>query len=72
MEILKRARGASDGEMSSWSHAPPNGLQDELNQRTYKAGYTDRDGQCKVSPEIVSKPSNDKYRQNYARIFGHD
>jgi len=45
LEVLKRARGASDGELTSFGHNPPAGLQDELNNRTHKAGYTDRDGQ---------------------------
>ncbi|KKL17784.1 hypothetical protein LCGC14_2482090, partial [marine sediment metagenome] len=44
MEILKRARGYSDGDMATFNYRPPSGLQDELNHRTWKAGYTDRDG----------------------------
>ena len=41
----------------------------EVNSRTYKAGLTDRDGQpMKRLAEIVSMPSNDKYRENYDKI----
>jgi len=70
MEILKRARN-TEMDIIPITESEGN-VREEVNRRTHKAGYTDRDGQCKVSPEIVSKPSNDKYRQNYARIFGHD
>ena len=78
MEILKRAKGMSDGEMTSWGHKPPSGLQDELNHRTHKAGYTDSDGQKIVSRSSgagkgdVPRPVNKKlYDRNYERIFGH-
>ena len=50
MQILKRAKGNS-GEVIP-PGTPPAGLQDELNRRTYKAGYTDRDGQPKDLPKI--------------------
>ena len=50
MEILKRAKGNS-GEVVPFG-TPPAGMQDELNHRTYKAGYTDRDGQPKDAPKI--------------------
>lgn len=73
MEILKRAKGVGDGEMTSWGYNPPAGLQDELNRRTHKAGYTDRDGQQKKRlAEIVSMPATDKYRENYRKVFGHE
>lgn len=69
LEILKRATGAGDGERASWGYNPPSGLQDELNLRTHKAGYTDRDGQPKKRlAEIVSMPATDKYRENYSKI----
>jgi hypothetical protein len=72
LEILKRARGHSDGDMATFGR-PPSGLQAELNHRTWKAGYTDRDGQQKTRlAEIVSKPPTEKYRENYVKIFGHD
>ena len=50
LEILKRAKGNS-GEVVPFG-TPPAGMQDELNHRTYKAGYTDRDGQKKDPPKI--------------------
>ncbi len=71
MEILKRARGPNDGDVVSFGPAPA-GLQDELNLRSFKAGHTDRDGQPKDLPKIRSMPSNEQYRKNYRRIFGHD
>jgi len=49
LEILKRARGHSDGDITSFDKPVP---QDEINHRTYKAGYTDRDGQPKDPPKI--------------------
>lgn len=77
MEILKRARGNA-GEVIPFG-APPAGLQDEINHRTYKAGYTDRDGQPKISRNDgagkgdVPRPHNmKKYRENYVKIFGHN
>ena len=53
-------------------------IKDEVNRRTYKAGYTDRDGQPKISRNNgagkgdVQRPTNKKlYDQNYEKIFGH-
>ena len=53
-------------------------IKDEVNRRTYKAGYTDRDGQPKISRSNgagkgdVQRPINKKrYDRNYERIFGH-
>jgi len=53
-------------------------IKDEVNRRTFKAGYTDRDGQPKISRSNgagkgdVFRPVNKKlYDQNYDRIFGH-
>jgi hypothetical protein len=46
-------------------------LRDEVNHRTHKAGYTDRDGQPMVRG-IRSRVPSDEYRANYVRIFGHD
>jgi len=45
-------------------------MRDEVNRRTHRAGYTDRDGQPMVRREIVSRPSR-SYRENYERVFGH-
>ncbi len=51
MEILKRARGPSDGDITSFKDVSD---KDEINRRTHKAGYTDRDGQMKDPPKIRS------------------
>lgn len=48
MEILKRARGLNDGDITSFADVPD---KDEINRRTWKAGYTDRDGQKKDLPK---------------------
>jgi len=50
-------------------------VQQEVNRRTYKAGYTDRDGQ----PRRTSTGKGDnfrpcnrkKYAENYEKIFKH-
>jgi len=51
-------------------------IKDEVNHRTYKAGYTDRDGQPRVSRQTsygkgdAPRPVNKKkYDENYERIF---
>jgi hypothetical protein len=57
-----------------------NNVREEANRRTYNAGYTDRDGQPKISRNLkaagkgdVPRPVNKKrYDENYKRIFGHD
>ena len=46
-------------------------LRAEVNLRTHRAGYTDRDGQPMVRREIVSRPSA-AYRENFKGVFGHD
>jgi hypothetical protein len=46
-------------------------VRDEVNRRTHKAEYTDRDGQQMVRREIVSRTSA-AYRANYERVFGHE
>lgn len=46
-------------------------LRDEVNGRTHRAGYTDRDGQPMDRREIVSRNSP-AYRRNFRRAFGHD
>jgi len=65
----------NDGEVVSFKHNKKD-LQDEVNCRTYKAGYTDRDGQLKISRNDgagkgdVPRPYNrKKYAENYDRIF---
>lgn len=50
-------------------------IKDEVNRRTYKAGYTDSDGQPKISRNNsagkgdVPRPCDmDKYCENYDKI----
>jgi hypothetical protein len=75
LEILKRAKGDA-GEGIPWN-ADPKDVQQEINHRTWKAGYTDRDGQPRPDrPTGAGKgdtyrPVNKKkYDENYERIFG--
>lgn len=73
MQILKRAKNA-EMDIVSISESESN-VKEEVNRRTFKAGYTDRDGQPRSSAGKgdVPRPCNmKKYRENYARIFGHD
>jgi hypothetical protein len=72
LEILKRAKGVSDGEIMPFGYKPPAGLQEELNQRTYKAGYTNKEGGPRNRTKIMAAPPTKQYRDNYVRIFGHD
>jgi len=46
-------------------------MRDEVNRRTHRAGYTDRDGQPMLRREIVSRNSP-AYRDNFERAFGHE
>ena len=53
-------------------------IKDEVNRRTCKAGYTDSDGQPKISRSNgagkgdVQRPCDmKKYRKNYIKIFGN-
>jgi len=73
LEILNRAKGASDGDVLSFNHNKKD-IQEEANRRTYKAGYTDRDGQPRSAGKGDSpRPVNKKlYDSNYVRIFGHE
>ncbi len=75
MQILKRAKNA---EMDIVSAAESESVvRDEVNHRTYKAGYTDRDGQPKISRNTgagkgdVPRPCDKKkFDESYERIFG--
>lgn len=77
MQILKRAKN-SELDVVSFSESEKN-VKDEVNRRTHKAGYTDRDGQPKISRHSrgagkgdVPRPINKElYDRNYQRIFGH-
>jgi len=46
-------------------------LRGEVNKRTHKAGYTDRDGQQMIRHEIFVGWTPG-YSKNWERIFGHD
>jgi hypothetical protein len=46
-------------------------VRDEVNRRTHRAGYTDRDGQPMIRREIVSQPATEAYRAGWDRVFGH-
>ena len=78
LEILKRARGFQSGEGVSAFESEAN-VREEVNRRSHKAGYTDRDGQPRMSRQTsygkgdAPRPMNkQRYDENYARIFGHD
>ena len=66
MEILKRSRNA-EMDIVPATESESN-VREEVNRRSHKAGYTDRDGQPRISPEIVSRPPSKKYRENYDKI----
>ena len=72
MEILKRAKGFQSGEGISAFESESN-VREEVNRRSHKAGYTDRDGQPRGAGKgDAPRPVNKKlYDWNYERIFGH-
>lgn len=45
-------------------------LKAEVMDRNYKAGYTTRDGHSRQRTKIMNYPADEKYRDNYDRIFG--
>jgi len=53
-------------------------IRDEVNRRSCKAGYTDRDGQPirrrsdSGKGDMYRLVDKEKYDKNYARIFGHE
>lgn len=67
MEIMKRAK--SGGEIAAWNESESN-VREEVLKRNAKAGYCNSDGSPISSDRIVSMPANDRYRENYDRIFG--
>ena len=69
---MKRAKGVSDGEVVDWNESESN-VREEVNRRSHKAGYTDRDGQPRGAGKgDAPRPVNKKlYDRNYERIFGH-
>ncbi len=71
VQILKRAKNA-EMDIISAGESESN-VRDEVNRRTCKAGYTDRDGQPKTGAGkgCVYRPvDKKKYDENYERIFG--
>ena len=70
MEILKRAKGFQSGEGISAFESESN-VKEEVNRRSYKAGYTDRDGQPRGAGKgDAPRPVNKRrYDENYDRIF---
>ena len=74
MQIINRAKGFQSGEGISVFESESN-VREEVNRRSCKAGYTDRDGQPinnGAGKGDVPRPCNmKKYRENYERIFGH-
>jgi len=71
LEILKRAKKPADGEVVDWNESESN-VREEVNRRTCKAGYTNREGGPPTTGRIIMKPATKQYRENYRRIFGHD
>jgi len=75
VQILKRAKNR-EMDIVPVNESESN-VREEVNRRTFKAGYTDRDGQPKISRSNgagkgdVFRPVNKKlYDRNYERIFG--
>lgn len=69
MEILKRAKGDS-GEIVAWNESESN-VREEMNKRSCKAGYINKDGTPIGAGKGDSfRPVNKKkYDENYDRIF---
>lgn len=61
----------NDGEIVAWNENPKL-VKEEVLRRNIKAGYCNSEGGPVSSGKIKSMPANDKYRENYVRIFGHD
>jgi len=76
MQILNRAKN-TEMDIIPLGESKKN-VKEEANRRTWKAGYTDRDGQPKRSRsngsgkgDIPRHVNKELYDINYARIFGH-
>ena len=70
MQILKRAKNA-EMDIVPITESESN-VREEVNRRTHKAGYTNREGGPLTTGRIIIKPPTEQYRKNYKRIFGHD
>ena len=66
MEIIKRARGVSDGEVIAWNESSAN-VREEANRRTAKAGYTTRDGHSANSRKIQNRGYGDSKLNQWPR-----
>ena len=71
MEILKRAKGFQSGEGVSAFESEAN-VREEAIRRGVRASHCNSEGGPLCSGKIRSMPANDKYRENYIKIFGHD
>ena len=71
MEIINRAKGTADGEVVAWNESESN-VREEVLRRNAKAGYCNNEGGPPATGRIISMPANDKYRENYVKIFGHE
>ena len=69
VNILEHAHGASDGEFAD--NIPEDQLREEMNYRTWKAGYTNREGGYNGREHIGSRRYTKQGARNYERIFGH-
>ncbi len=71
LEILKRAQ--SGGESVS-AFESESSVREEVNRRTFKAGYTDSEGGPPSSGKgDTPRPCNTKrFGENYVKIFGHN
>ncbi len=70
MEILKRSKGQSGEGVSAFQSEVT--VKEEAIRRGCKAGICNSEGGPVKSGRIISMPSNEQYRKNYRRIFGHD
>jgi hypothetical protein len=72
LEIIERAKGFQAGEGISAFESEAN-VREEVNRRSHKAGYTDRDGQPRdigAGKGDVLRPVSKKYYESYKRLFG--
>ncbi len=71
MEIIKRKKHGNTGDVLPF-YASEKVVRDEVNCRTAKAGYTNRQGEQTRRTKIMALPANERYRKNYVKIFGHN
>jgi hypothetical protein len=76
MEIIKRVK--PEALIVSNTESESN-VRDEVNRRTCKAGYTDKDGQpvisratCYGKGDSYRKINKNLYDTNYVKIFKHE